>query len=88
MFIVIWMSLILIGALLAAALAVAGHVLRQRRAAFAQVKAAASEDVTALGEDIAALDLGVGDPTVDPSAVDDYRTALDGYERAKRHLDA
>jgi hypothetical protein len=88
MTIVIWVSLILVGALTVVALAVAGYLLRQRRAAFAQVKAAASEDVTVLGEDIAALDLDVGNPTVDPAAVHDYRGALDAYERAKRRLDA
>ncbi|GAA0959275.1 hypothetical protein [Actinocorallia libanotica] len=48
-----------------------------------ELKQGVEEDVTRLGEDIAALDLDLKNPKVDPAAKDDYVRALDSYDRAK-----
>jgi hypothetical protein len=63
---------------------------RRRRADdadFAEVKAAAEEDLLALAEDIRALDLDVEMPNVSEEAKSDYERALSMYERADRSLD-
>lgn len=49
----------------------------------AELKDSVQEDVTRLGEDIAALDLRVTDPGLDPAAREDYARALDSYDAAK-----
>lgn len=54
----------------------------------AEVKQNAEEDVTRLGEDISGLDLDVMDPDLDPATRDDYRRALDAYDRSKGALTA
>jgi hypothetical protein len=60
---------------------------RRRRAAdaaaLAEVSGAAEEDVTALGEQLTALDVP---PATAPEAAEDYRGALDAYDRAKAAL--
>lgn len=57
---------------------------RERRAKeLADLKDSVYEDVTRLGEDISALNLNVTDPRLDPAARDDYRRAMDSYDRAK-----
>ncbi|RKS75606.1 hypothetical protein CLV35_2080 [Motilibacter peucedani] len=59
---------------------------RQRETAqLEQVRGAAEEDVTALGEDIARLDVPA---TADQNTRDDYSGALDSYDRAKQVLTA
>lgn len=59
---------------------------RQRNASFAEIREASEEDVTRLGEDIADLDLDVSDPRLPAATVEDYRGALDCYDRAKSAL--
>ncbi|GAA2085660.1 hypothetical protein [Actinomadura alba] len=49
----------------------------------AELKEGVEEDVTSLGEDIAALDLKVTDPALAAETRDDYTRALDSYDRAK-----
>ncbi|WP_460369551.1 LPXTG cell wall anchor domain-containing protein, partial [Actinocorallia lasiicapitis] len=64
---------------------------RQAEAAARQVaelRAGVQEDVTLLGEDIAALDLNVVDPALDPVTREEYTKALDSYDRAKAATDA
>jgi hypothetical protein len=61
---------------------------RRRRAAaaeLAEVRSVAEQDVTALGEQVTALDVP---PAAAPEAVEDYRLALDAYDRAKSALSA
>ncbi|HET7530583.1 MAG TPA: hypothetical protein VFJ98_06450 [Mycobacteriales bacterium] len=54
-------------------------------AAFAEVRQAADQDVTALGEELTALDVP---PSSAPDATADYQAALDSYDRAKATLAA
>ena len=62
---------------------------RRRRAAneaaLIEVRGAAEEDVTALGEQLTALDVP---PASAPEATEDYRAALDAYDRSKSALSA
>ena len=62
---------------------------RRRRAineaALTEVRGAAEEDVTALGEQLTALDIP---PASAPEATEDYRAALDAYDRSKASLAA
>src|SRR3954471_17225647 len=62
---------------------------RRRRAineaALTEVRGAAEEDVTALGEQLTALDIP---PASAPEAGEDYRAALDAYDRSKASLAA
>lgn len=53
-----------------------------------EVRHAADEDVTRLGEDITALDLDIGGKQVDGDTRADYEHALDSYDTAKRRVDA
>ena len=53
--------------------------------ALVEVRAAAEQDVTALGEQLAAVDVP---PAAHPEAGDDYRAALDAYDGAKAALAA
>ena len=62
------------------------HAAEQAAAEFAPVRAAAEEDVTRLGEDIAALDLDLTAPSLPDEARADYQRALDCYDRAKQAL--
>jgi hypothetical protein len=55
-------------------------------ASFQEVRTAAEEDVTRLGEDITGLDLDVDAPHVDEATRRDYTHALDSYDRAKAAL--
>jgi hypothetical protein len=59
----------------------------RRRREFEDVRAAAEEDLIALGDDIRALDLDVSMPNADPRAVEDYTAALDSYKRASDAFD-
>ena len=52
-------------------------------AEFAEVRQAADQDVTALGEELTALDVP---PATAPDATTDYQAALDAYDRAKSAL--
>src|SRR4051812_34443869 len=52
-------------------------------AAFAEVRQAADQDVTALGEELTALDVP---PASAPEATADYQAGLDAYDRAKAAL--
>src|SRR5206468_11608293 len=54
-------------------------------AALTEVRGAAEEDVTALGEQLTALDIP---PASAPEATEDYRAALDAYDRSKASLAA
>ncbi|MBC6458684.1 hypothetical protein [Actinomadura sp. HBU206391] len=49
----------------------------------AELKQGVDEDVTSLGEDIAALDLKVTDPALATETREDYTRALDSYDKAK-----
>ncbi|MGH3322339.1 MAG: chemotaxis protein CheA [Streptosporangiaceae bacterium] len=51
-----------------------------------QVRHAAQEDVTVLGEDVASLDLDVRQPDLADATREDYERALDAYDTAKRRL--
>ena len=53
----------------------------------AELKQNVYEDVTRLGEDIAALNLDVRDPNLDPDTRADYGRAMDFYDRAKAAAD-
>ena len=57
---------------------------RWTAAQLAEVKQAAYEDATKLGEELTALDVP---PASTPGATDDYQAALDAYERAKAALE-
>jgi len=51
------------------------------------VKAAAFDDLVALGDDLRALDLDISMPGVAPEAVADYTAAIDGYQEASLRFD-
>ena len=53
----------------------------------ADVKAAAFDDLVALGDDLRALDLDISMPGVAPEAVADYTAAIDGYQEASLRFD-
>lgn len=61
---------------------------RRQEQELAELKKNVYDDVTRLGEDISALNLGVTDPNLDPAARDDYQRAMDAYDRAKAAADA
>jgi len=76
--------LVLIAAGVFGAFLVAGRRRREREAQrMAELKKGVEEDVTLLGEDIAALDLNVMDPDLDPDARRDYERAMNSYDEAK-----
>src|SRR6266542_409776 len=84
---------VLIGVLLLGLAVITGLVMwgaRRRRLRreqqLAEVKRVAEEDVTRLGEDIAALDLDVDAPNVDEATRGTYRQALESYDQAKAAL--
>ena len=81
--------LVLLGGGAAVAYAVSNRR-KQREAdeALASVKKVAEEDVTRLGEDVAALDNDVAGRPLDEATRQDYRRALDAYDGAKLALDA
>jgi hypothetical protein len=54
----------------------------------AEVRRVAEEDVTRLGEEVAALDVEVAGQVMDEGLRQDYHRALDAYEHAKAALDA
>ena len=62
--------------------------LEQREAALRPARTLAFEDVTALGEDLTALDVEVAGHALDRGATSDYQRALDLYEQAKADADA
>jgi hypothetical protein len=87
-------GLVLLGLLAAGAagLFLMARSRRRARAAadaerFAEVRTAAEEDVTRLGEDVAGLDLDLADPRLDEATRADYRRALDAYDAAKAALE-
>ncbi|HZG02695.1 MAG TPA: hypothetical protein VE546_03785 [Streptomyces sp.] len=55
----------------------------QERAELEQVRGAVEEDITAYGEALDRLDFSPSAPGVTQEMLDDYRRALDAYERAK-----
>src|SRR6478736_5217142 len=62
--------------------------LERKRTALEPVKKLAYEDVTALGEQLRALDLELAGTDLDEGARADYQRALDAYESAKASADA
>jgi hypothetical protein len=62
--------------------------LERRRAELEPVKKLAFEDVTALGEELQALDLELTGVDLDAGARADYQRALDAYESGKQSADA
>jgi hypothetical protein len=84
-----WVPLLVLGVVGVGLFALIRGGNRRRRAAdaaaLAEVRAAAEEDVTALGEQLTALDVP---PPSAPEAGEDYRAALDAYDRAKATLSA
>ncbi|GAB7004020.1 hypothetical protein JCM18899A_14920 [Nocardioides sp. AN3] len=62
--------------------------LERRRAELEPVKRLADEDVTALGEELQALDLELAGADLDAGARADYQRALDAYESAKQSAEA
>lgn len=56
---------------------------REERAELEQVRAAVEEDITSYGETLDRLDFSPSAPDVDQGMIDDYRRALDAYEKAK-----
>jgi hypothetical protein len=78
--------LVIGGVLLLAVAGVRGAARRRVRvdpAQFAEVRQAADQDVTKLGEELTALDVP---PATTPDATADYQAALDAYDRAKTVL--
>ena len=59
-----------------------------RDAALGPVRSLAFEDVTALGEDLTALDVEIAGHALDRGATADYQRALDIYEQAKNAGDS
>ena len=59
-----------------------------REAALGPVRSLAFEDVTALGEDLTALDVEIAGHALDRGATADYQRALDIYEQAKNAGDS
>jgi len=84
-----------VGVAVAALLLVGGGALlfgarrrrRERERELAEVKTVAQEDLVALGEDIASLDLDTRMPGADPEAARHHAEAVDAYQRAARILD-
>jgi hypothetical protein len=64
------------------------RALERQRAELEPVKKMAFEDITALGEQLQALDLDLVGRELDPGAHADYQRALDAYEAAKTAGDA
>ena len=60
---------------------------REREEEVGELRTTASEDLSALGDDIRALDLDVEMPNADPQAKEDYGRAVDRYDAAERALD-
>jgi len=60
----------------------------RQRAELAPVQKLAAEDITALGEELQALDLDLAGRELDAGARADYQRALDAYEAAKSAADA
>ena len=60
---------------------------QERDASLASVRAAAAEDVTRLGEDVASLDAATAGRTLDEATMQDYRRSLDEYDSAKAALE-
>lgn len=60
----------------------------EERAELEQVRAAVQEDITSYGEALDRLDFSPSAPGVTPEMLDDYRRALDAYEKAKEASDA
>ncbi|MFD1830986.1 hypothetical protein ACFSJS_15070 [Streptomyces desertarenae] len=56
---------------------------REEQAELEQVRAAVEEDITSYGETLDRLDFSPSAPDVDQEMIDDYRRALDAYEKAK-----
>ena len=65
-----------------------GRQLEQRAAELAPVQKLAFEDITALGEELQALDLDLAGRQLDAGGNADYQRALDAYEAAKTAGDA
>src|SRR5262245_62075621 len=61
---------------------------QRQHAELASVRATAEEDVTRLGEDVAALDTAVAGRDLYEATVQDYRRALDAYDASKAALAA
>ena len=59
---------------------------QEQRAAFAEVKEAAEEDLVALAEDVKGLDLEVEIPGADPGAKEDYGRAVELYGDASERF--
>jgi hypothetical protein len=84
-----------VGVAVAALLLVGGGALlfgarrrrRERERELAEVKSVAQEDLVALGEDIAGLDLDTRMPGANPEAARHHAEAVDAYQRAARILD-
>jgi hypothetical protein len=62
--------------------------LERQRALLAPVHKLTSEDITALGEELQALDLDLAGRELGPGENADYQRALDAYEAAKTAADA
>jgi class 3 adenylate cyclase len=60
---------------------------RREQAAFAEVREAAQDDLTALADDVRALELDVEMPSAPPAAGQAYERALGRYEEAERHYE-
>ena len=84
-----FVPLVIVGAIGLGLVALVRSGNRRRRAAneaaLAEVRGAADEDVTALGEQLTALDVP---PASAPEASEDYQAALDAYDRSKAALAA
>src|SRR3954470_17916334 len=87
------MGYLVLLAILVIAVIVASRVskrrqLEHRRRELEPVKKLAFEDVTALGEQLQALDQELAGVQLDDGARADYQRALDAYESAKQSADA
>jgi uncharacterized membrane protein YgcG len=59
----------------------------EEAASLAAVRGTTGEDVTRLGEDVAALDTATAGTALDEATTQDYRRALDAYDSAKSALE-
>ena len=62
--------------------------IERQRAELEPVRRLTAEDITALGEELQALDLDLAGRELDPGQNADYQRALDAYESAKTAADA
>ncbi|MEU5883125.1 hypothetical protein [Spirillospora sp. NPDC047279] len=82
-FVTLGVIVLLLAGAFAAFLVVRSNRRKREERQMAELKQGVEEDVTLLGEDIAALDLNVMDHGLDPDTRSDYERAMNSYDDAK-----